>query len=92
MMITFGNSSGKPPPFDLAQLAPLGSLKITRPSVFTHIAQHETCQTMARHLFDKVTKGAVEIRIDQRFALEDVAAAHRSLESRQTMGSTVLTI
>ena len=91
-MITFGNSSGKTPPFDLAQLAPLGSLKITRPSVFTHIAQHETCQTMARHLFDKVTKGAVEIRIDQRFALEDVAAAHRSLESRQTMGSTVLTI
>jgi NADPH2:quinone reductase len=47
---------------------------------------------MARHLFDKVTKGAVEIRIDQRFALKDVAAAHRSLESRQTMGSTVLTI
>lgn len=92
MMITFGNSSGKTPPFDLAQLAPLGSLKITRPSVFTHIAQHETCQTMARHLFDKVTTGAVKIRIDQRFALQDVAAAHLSLESRETMGSTVLTI
>jgi NADPH2:quinone reductase len=47
---------------------------------------------MARHLFDKVTTGAVKIRIDQRFALQDVSAAHRSLESRQTTGSTVLTI
>jgi NADPH2:quinone reductase len=47
---------------------------------------------MARHLFDKVTTGSMEVRIDQRFALEDVAAAHRSLESRQTTGSTVLTI
>jgi NADPH2:quinone reductase len=47
---------------------------------------------MARHLFDKVTTGAVQIQIDQRFALKDVSAAHRSLERRQTTGSTVLTI
>jgi NADPH2:quinone reductase len=31
-----------------------GSLKITRPTLFTHIGDHETCQQMARELFEKV--------------------------------------
>ena len=45
---------------------------------------------MARQLFDKVESGAVQIRIDQRFALDDVRAAHEALEARKTTGSTVL--
>jgi NADPH2:quinone reductase len=60
--------------------------------LFTHIADHETCQQMARELFEKVTTGAVKIRIDQRFALEDVADAHRALEARKTTGQTILTV
>lgn len=91
-MISFGNASGPVPPFELAKLAQKGSLKITRPTLFAHIAEHETCQQMAAELFEKVTSGAVTIRIDQRFALEDVAEAHRTLEARQTTGQTVLTL
>ncbi len=34
--------------------------------------------------------GAVKIEIGQRYALKDVAQAHRDLESRRTTGSTVL--
>jgi NADPH2:quinone reductase len=34
----------------------------------------------------------VKIRIDQRFALEDVADAHRALEARKTTGQTILTV
>jgi NADPH2:quinone reductase len=90
MMISFGNASGPVPPFSVGILGQKGSLKITRPTLFTHIANHEDCQDMARHLFDKVTSGAVHIRIDQRFALDEVAEAHKSLEARQTTGSTVL--
>ncbi len=92
MMISFGNASGVVPPFNLGVLGAKGSLKITRPTLFTHVAQHETCQAMARHLFDKVVSGAVKIRIDQRFPLDQVAEAHRALESRTTTGSTVLTL
>ncbi|MBM2292526.1 quinone oxidoreductase [Sulfitobacter pseudonitzschiae] len=92
MMISFGIASGPVPPFDLGILGPKGSLKITRPSIFTHIADHKTCQQMAQHLFDKVLSGDVEIRIDQRFALKDVAEAHRALEARKTTGSTILTL
>ena len=47
---------------------------------------------MAKQLFGKVTSGDVKIRIDQRFALEDVAAAHEALEARKTTGSTILTL
>ena len=92
MMISFGNASGPVPPFNLATLAAKGSLKITRPTLFTHIADPETCQQMARQLFDKVVSGAVKITIDQRFPLEDVAEAHRALEARKTTGQTVLLV
>lgn len=91
-MISFGAASGPVPPFTVALLAQKGSLKITRPTLFTHIAEHETCQQMAAELFEKVTSGAVKIRVDQRFALEDVGDAHRALEARKTTGQTVLTI
>jgi NADPH2:quinone reductase len=90
MMISFGNASGPVPPVNLGTLAAKGSLQITRPTLFTHIADHATCQAMARHLFDKVLSGAVTIRIDQRFPLEQVQEAHRTLEARATTGSTIL--
>jgi len=92
MLISFGNASGKVPPFDIGVLAAKGSLKITRQTLFTHIADHATCQHMAADLFEKVTSGAVKIKIDQRFALQDVAEAHRALESRGTTGQTILTL
>ena len=92
MMISFGNASGPVPPFSVGILGQKGSLKITRPTLFTHISKHETCQAMAQQLFGKVVAGDVKIRIDQRFALADVAAAHEALEARKTTGSTILTV
>lgn len=89
MMISFGSSSGPVPPFSVSRLAPK-SLKITRPTLFTHIADHAVCMEMAAMLFEKVQSGDVKIRIDQRFPLAQVADAHRALESRQTTGSTIL--
>jgi NADPH:quinone reductase-like Zn-dependent oxidoreductase len=89
-MISFGNASGPVPPFDIGLLGKKGSLKITRPTLFTHIADHATCQQMARELFAKVLSGDVKIRIDQRFALDQVADAHRALEARETTGQTVI--
>jgi NADPH:quinone reductase len=92
MMISFGNASGKVPPFDLGILAAKGSLKITRPTLFAHTADPATLQQMASELFEKVQSGAISIRIDQRFRLENVADAHRALESRATTGATILTV
>ncbi|MGR3822739.1 MAG: quinone oxidoreductase family protein [Salipiger marinus] len=92
MMISFGNASGPVEAFNLGLLAQKGSLKVTRPTLFAHTADPQACQEMAAMLFDKVTSGAVKIRIDQRFPLDQVAEAHRALESRKTTGQTILTL
>ncbi len=92
LMVTFGNASGKVPPFDPGILGPKGCLYVTRPTLFGHLTSREKAQEMADNLFTKVTGGDVAIRIDQRFALEDVAEAHRALEARRTTGATVLTV
>ena len=92
MMISFGNASGPVPPFSVGILGPKGSLKITRPTLFTHIADPETCRAMATMLFDKVASEAVKIRIDQRFPLDAVADAQRALEARATTGATILMV
>jgi len=90
MMISYGNASGPVPPFNIAVLGAKGSLQLTRPTLFTHIADHATCQQMAADLFGMVTSGAVTIRIDQRHPLCDIAAAQAALADRATTGSTVL--
>ena len=88
----FGNASGKVEPLDLGLLAAKGSLYVSRPTLFTHIATRESTQAMADDLFAMVVSGKINIPIDQTFALADVAAAHRALESRKTTGCTILTL
>jgi NADPH:quinone reductase len=90
LMASFGNASGPVPPFAIGTLGAKGSLYITRATLFTHIATRESTQAMADELFAVVGSGAVKIRIDQRFALADVAKAHRALEARDTTGCSVL--
>ena len=90
LMASFGNASGPVPPFAPAALGPKGSLYLTRATLFTHIATRDATQTMADDLFTIVTSGKVKIRIDQRFALKDVAQAHRDLEARKTTGCSIL--
>jgi NADPH2:quinone reductase len=92
MLISFGNATGPVTGVNLGMLAAKGSLQVTRPSLFTHINDPDVCQAMAAELFEKISSGAIVARIDQRFDLTDVAAAHRALESRQTTGATILTI
>ncbi len=90
LMVSFGNSSGPVPPVDLGNLSAKGSLYITRPSLATYTAKAADLANSAAELFDVVRSGAVKIRVNQTFPLQDAAAAHTALEARQTTGSTVL--
>jgi NADPH2:quinone reductase len=92
LMASFGNASGSVDPVAPGMLGPKGSLYLTRQTLFTHISSREATQAMADDLFDVVSSGAVTIRIDQRYALKDVAQAHTDLEARKTTGCTVLTV
>lgn len=90
LMVSFGNSSGPVPAVSPAVLAAKGSLYLTRPSLFTHLASQEQTQQMADELFRRVSSGEVRLRVDQRYPLAEAARAHQDLESRQTTGSTIL--
>ncbi len=92
LMASFGNASGPVAPFAPGILGLKGSLYMTRQTLFSHIATRESTQEMADDLFGMVASGQVAIRIDQQFALADVAEAHRSLEARKTTGCTILTL
>lgn len=90
MMVSYGAASGPVPPVDPAILGARGSLFLTRPSLAHYAAKRADLERYAGMLFDVVGKGAVRISVNQEFALADVAAAHRAIETRATTGSTVL--
>ncbi len=92
LMASFGNASGPVAPFAPGILGAKGSLYVTRQTLFNHIATRESTQAMADDLFEVVTNGSVNIRIDQRYPLEEVQQAHRALEARKTTGCTILTL
>lgn len=89
-MVSFGQSSGPVPPFDIAGLSARGSLFLTRPSIMAYTATRDDLIASANALFDVVAAGHVRIEINQTYTLEDAAQAHSDLEARKTTGSTVL--
>jgi NADPH2:quinone reductase len=89
-LVSFGNASGKPEPLDVLALARFGSLHLTRPVLADYTATREELVASAAAFFEMLRSSTVKVSVGQRFALEEVAAAHRALESRQTVGSTIL--
>lgn len=90
MLVSYGSASGAVPPFSLQELASRGSLFVTRPTLFSYTAKRDDLEMMAAELFGMVESGKIKININQRYALKDVAQAHRDLESRLTTGSSIL--
>jgi NADPH2:quinone reductase len=90
MFVSYGNASGPVPPFELSLLAQKGSLFATRPTLMTYTAKREDLESMAQELFDMVLKGHIHVDPRQTYALADAATAHRDLEARHTVGSTIL--
>jgi NADPH2:quinone reductase len=90
VMVSFGNASGPVDPVAPLELMRRGSLYLTRPTIFDFICERAVLETATAALFELVTAGALPVAVNQRFALDAVAAAHRALESRQTTGATVL--
>ena len=90
LMVSFGNASGAVEPFRPVLLAQKGSLFLTRPTLANYTSTRQELEETTAELFDVVGSGAVRIEVNQTYALEDAAQAHRDLEARRTTGSTVL--
>ena len=90
MFVHFGQSSGMIADFKFSDLASGGSLFATRPMLFDYIKSRADLSARAADLFGRLSRGEIKAHVGQRVALRDAAEAHRELESRRTIGATVL--
>ena len=90
LWVSFGQSSGPVPQFDITLLSQKGSLFATRPSLNTYTASRKDLVATANDLFQIVASGKVRIAVNQTYPLEKAAEAQADLEARRTSGSTVL--
>ena len=88
-LVSNGTTSG-PVVIDTTLLAVKGSIWVTRPAMMHYATPRSHMLAMADELFALVQAGKIVGEPKQSFALADAAAAHRALESRSTVGATVL--
>src|SRR5688572_769522 len=88
-LVSNGTTSG-PVQIDTTLLAMKGSLFVTRPAMVHYAQPRSHMLDMSRELFDLVLEGKIQSEPRQIFALGDAAEAHRALESRRTVGATIL--
>ena len=88
-LVSNGTSSG-PVVIDTRLLAGKGSLWVTRPAMMHYIMPRAHMLAMADEVFGMVLAGKIKSEASQTFRLEEAADAHRALESRKTVGATVL--
>ena len=88
-LVSNGTSSG-PVLIDTMQLAAKGSLWLTRPAMMHYILPRSHMLAMADEVFGMVLGGKIRSEASRTFPLEAAADAHRALESRKTVGATVL--
>jgi NADPH:quinone reductase len=90
LMVLFGASSGPVEPVDLQILNQHGSLYVTRPSLFHYTATPDELGWRAGALFDLVKAHQLDVKIHDRYPLEDTARAHTDLESGTTSGKLLV--
>jgi len=90
MLVSFGSASGDPAPFDIGDLAKLGSLYVTRPRFIHYVRTRSELLRYATAFFERI-RGGLKVPIGQTYSIEEVVRAHKDVESRKTKGSTVIT-
>lgn len=91
MCAAYGHASGVPDPIKIVQdLGVRGSLFITRPALWHHMASRREIDERSQSLFDAVKAGVLASKVAMTFPLRESAAAHKYMAARKTIGSIVL--
>jgi len=88
--VSFGTTTGAPPPVPASTLQKMGSLYFTRPTLVTYTASDDDLRNSAAAVFAMFERGALRVSVNQRYALKDIARAHADLEGGRTTGSSVI--
>lgn len=90
-LVSFGQSSGVVPPFDVLRLGGPKSAYLTRPMVFAYLQRREDLLGHAGVVLDWIQMGKLDMRIDRTFPLAEAGKAQQALSSRKTSGKVLLT-
>jgi NADPH2:quinone reductase len=90
LCVSYGTAGGLIPPFDLFRLNRMGSLYVTSAGLADYLHTRSKMLERAADPFSVLKTGAVRISINQHYPLADAARAHRDLEARRTVGSSIL--
>lgn len=90
IIASFGNASGPVTGINLGALAAAGSLFVSRPTLFDYYREPGERAAGSAKLWDMLRSGKLKVEIGQTYPLDQAARAHRDLETRKTVGSTLL--
>jgi NADPH2:quinone reductase len=91
LLVSFGASSGAPPPIEVGTLNAKGSLFLTRPSIAAHTADAAEYRERADDVLSALARGILKPSIWKTYPLAEVSKAHADLESGKSHGAVVLT-
>ncbi len=89
LMVSFGQSSGVIPPFEVSKLAEK-SLFITRTSLFSYVDSRAELLKRTQALFSLIASRKLNLKIDHVLPLAQAAQAQQMLEERKTTGKILL--
>ncbi len=90
MLALYGEASGLVPPIDPRELLFRKSLYLTRTGLDHYIADRAELRSRTDEIFAWVTAGKLKQTIFGTYTLEQVADAHRAIESRATTGKLLV--
>jgi NADPH2:quinone reductase len=90
--VAFGAASGEVAPIDPLLLMRKGSIHFTRTSLRHYTRARTDLESGAAELFDLISTDKVEIKTNKFCGLDNIATAHREIESRRMTGSTVVEV
>jgi NADPH:quinone reductase len=89
-MVHFGQASGPVDPVDIRRLQRGGSLFLTRPALVDYTSTDEELLWRGQEILGLVATGDLEVHVHERYPLTEAPAAHRAIQTRQTMGKLLL--
>jgi len=89
LFFLYGRAGGPPDKLDVNRLFPK-ALKVSGFVLFTASSQHHLMQQGTEACFNLMKEGKLKMVIGKSFSLEQAPAAHRFMESRQSVGKLVL--
>jgi NADPH2:quinone reductase len=90
LLVSYGSAGGVPPPLEIFRLNRMGSLYLTSAGLADYIHDRVEMLERANDLFNMIKIGAVRVPVQQRYPLAEAERAHRDLEARRTIGSSIL--